>query len=139
MPGPVRARRHIYDGFNFASGLELYCYKALKRNNLFEGYENETFQLLDRFTFTNDCYEKQANGKGQFKNRGNKSVQGISYTPDFCSETFIIECKGRPNDSFPIRWKLFKQHLYDMGDDRLIFKPQSHDDIDHMIEILINY
>ena len=24
---------------------------------------------------------------------------------------FIIECKGRPNESFPIRWKLFKRYV----------------------------
>ena len=44
-------------------------------------------------------------------NRGNKKVLGIKYTPDFEGKDFIIECKGRPNDTFPLRWKMFKKHV----------------------------
>ena len=58
----------------------------------------------------NECYERCANGKGEFKNRGNKKILGIKYTPDFISYDYIIECKGRPNESFPIRWKIFKKY-----------------------------
>ena len=45
--GPVQAKKISYDGINFASGLERYTYIALKKNKLFEGYENETFQLIN--------------------------------------------------------------------------------------------
>ena len=58
----------------------------------------------------NKAYEKQANGKGDFTNRGEKKILGIKYTPDFTGKDYIIECKGRANESFPLRWKLFKHY-----------------------------
>ena len=61
--------------------------------------------------FNNKSYEKQSNGKGDFKNRGEKKILNIKYTPDFVSTSFIIECKGRANESFPIRWKMFKKYV----------------------------
>jgi hypothetical protein len=50
----------------------------------------------------------QANGKGVYKNRGCKKILPITYKPDFVGRDFVIECKGRANESFPLRWKLFK-------------------------------
>ena len=134
--GPVRANKVCYDGINFASGLERYCYKALKKAKLFTGYENEKFQLLEGFILENESYEKQSNGKGEFIQRGGKKILGISYTPDFCSTDYIIECKGRANESFPIRWKLFKKHLVDVGDTRMLYKPQNQKDVDRMVQII---
>ena len=138
MSSPVRANKKTYDGIKFASGLEVYTYKALVKARIFEGYENETFVLLEPFKFYNTSFEKQANGKGGFKDRGNKKIQGIKYTPDFCGETYIIECKGRANDAFPLRYKLFKKHLIEENDNRNLYKPQSHADVDQMIELIIN-
>ena len=63
--GPVQAKKISYDGIKFASGLERYTYIALKKSKLFEGYENQTFELITSFQFPNTSYEKQANGKGE--------------------------------------------------------------------------
>ena len=109
--GPVQAKKISYDGISFASGLERYTYIALKKNKLYEGYESETFQIVESFQFPNISYEKQANSKGEYINRGSKKILGIKYTPDFIGKDYIIECKGRPNESFPLRWKLFKLWL----------------------------
>ena len=40
-----------------------------------------------------------------------------TYTPDFIDPKgkWIIETKGYANESFPLRWKLFKKHLKDNG------------------------
>ena len=38
-----------------------------------------------------------------------KEYLTIKYTPDFIGKDFIIETKGRANESFPMRWKLFKR------------------------------
>ncbi len=134
--GPVRANKVTYDGVNFASGLERYTYIALKKNKLFEGYENEVFQLVEGFTLQNESYEKQANGKGDFIQRGGKKILGIKYTPDFCGKDFVIECKGRANESFPIRYKLFKKWMIDNKDTRTLYKPQNQKDVDNMIQIM---
>ena len=128
--GPVQAKKITYDGINFASGLERYTYMALKKNKLFEGYENEVFQLIEGFNFENESYEKQANGKGDYTNRGQKKILGIKYTPDFVGKDYIIECKGRANESFPIRWKLFKLWLTKNKIGKTLYKPQNQKEVE---------
>ena len=134
--GPVQAKKITYDGINFASGLERYTYMALKKNKLFEGYENEVFQLIEGFNFDNESYEKQANGKGAYTNRGQKKILGIKYTPDFVGKDYIIECKGRANESFPIRWKLFKLWLTQNKIGKTLYKPQNQKEVDRTIQII---
>ena len=70
--GPVKSKKVIYDGITFASGLEKYMYKALKQANIKNEYEGQTYTLIDGFDFETPSYERQSNGKGEFKNRGNK-------------------------------------------------------------------
>ena len=134
--GPVQSKKIICDGIQFASGLEKYTYLSLKNNKLFEGYENQVFQLVESFDFRNKTYEKQANGKGDYINRGEKKILGIKYTPDFVGKDFIIECKGRANESFPIRWKLFKLWLTKNKIGKTLYKPQNQKDVDLMIMLM---
>ena len=134
--GPVQAKKISYDGINFASGLERYTYMALKKEKLFEGYENEVFQLVEGFDFTNQAYEKQANGKGEYINRGQKKILGIKYTPDFVGKDYIIECKGRANESFPLRWKLFKLWLTKNKIGKTLYKPQNQKEVDRTVMLI---
>jgi len=136
--GPVQAKKISYDGINFASGLERYTYMALKKARLFEGYENEVFQLIDGFSFKNQSYEKQSNGKGDYINRGQKKILGIKYTPDFVGKDFIIECKGRANESFPLRWKLFKLWLTKNNIGKTLYKPQNQKEVDLTVQLIKN-
>ena len=136
--GPVVAKKISYDGIKFASGLERYTYMALKKEKLFEGYENESYQLIEPFDFQNESYEKQANGKGEYTNRGKKRILGIKYTPDFVGKDYIIECKGRANESFPIRWKLFKLWLTKNNIGKTLYKPQNQKEVDLTIQIIKN-
>ena len=136
--GPVTAKKITYDGINFASGLERYTYMALKKEKLFEYYEGEVFQLIESFDFKNQSYEKQANGKGEYINRGSKKVLGIKYTPDFTGKDYIIECKGRANESFPLRWKLFKLWLTKKNIGRTLYKPQNQKEVDLTIQMIKN-
>ena len=135
--GPVRAKKVSYDGIDFASGLEKYMYKLLKDANLNFQYEGQVFELLPGFNFNNECYEKQSNGKGDFVNRGNKKILNIKYTPDFVSTDFIIETKGRANDSFPLRWKMFKYLMGSMCDKRVLYKPQNQKECDETIRLIL--
>jgi hypothetical protein len=134
--GPVQSKKISYDGINFASGLERYTYMALKKAKLFEGYENEVFQLIEGFDFKNQSYEKQANGKGDYTNRGQKKILGIKYTPDFVGKDYIIECKGRANESFPLRWKLFKLWLTKNNIGKTLYKPQNQKEVDRTIQLI---
>jgi hypothetical protein len=135
--GPVVAKKVIYDGVTFASGLEKYMYKALKDANIDFEYEGRTFELLPSFTFENASIEKQSNGKGDFIDRGNKKVLNLKYTPDFVGIDFIIETKGRANDSFPLRWKLFKKWMCDNNDTRTLYKPQNQPECKETIRLIL--
>jgi len=136
--GPVQAKKISYDGIKFASGLERYTYMALKKEKLFEGYENESYQLVESFHFQNESFEKQSNGKGEYINRGNKKILGIKYTPDFVGKDYIIECKGRANESFPLRWKLFKLWLTKNNIGKTLYKPQNQKEVDQTILLIKN-
>jgi len=135
--GPVQAKKISYDGINFASGLERYMYMALKKAKIKADYEGTTFELVPGFEFTNSAIERQSNGKGEYRERGCKKILNIKYTPDFVAKDFIIECKGRANESFPIRWKLFKKWMTDNGDNRVLYKPQNQTECDRTIDMIL--
>ena len=136
--GPVRSKKVTVDGIEFASGLEKYMYLALKEAKIEARYEGETYVLQDSFVFKNKSYEKQSNGKGEFKNRGEKKILNIKYTPDFVSPSFIIECKGRANESFPIRWKMFKNYVKEHLKHVILYKPQNQKDCDEVVKLILN-
>ena len=135
--GPVRSKKTTFDGITFASGLEKYMYIALKKARIHAKYEGATFVLQEDFKFQIDSYERQANGKGDMVNRGQKKIQSIKYTPDFISPSFIIECKGRANESFPMRWKLFKKFVKNEMPHVILYKPQNQKECDKVIELII--
>ena len=136
--GPVRSKKKIVDGIEFKSGLEAYMYKALKDAKIKAKYEGETYELIPSFSFNNKVYERQSNGKGEYKNRGNKKILNIKYTPDFVGSDFIIECKGRANETFPIRWKLFKMYLYHTRSEITLYKPQNQKECDETVNLILS-
>ena len=135
--GPVRSKKVTYDGITFQSGLEKYMYIALKKAKIKAKYEGATYELIPSFNYNKPCYERQANGKGDYKNRGGKKIRGITYTPDFIGSDFIIECKGRPNETFPIRWKLFKMYLFHTRSEVTIYKPQNQKECDETVSLIL--
>ena len=138
--GPVVAKKVMYNGITFASGLEKYMYIALCKAKIKAKYEGETYTIFEGFMFDNESYERQSNGKGDLVNRGSKKILGIKYTPDFIGviDKFIIECKGRANESFPIRWKMFKKYVKDNLPNVTLYKPQNQKDCDKVVELIIN-
>jgi hypothetical protein len=136
--GPVRSKKVKFDGIQFASGLEKYMYIALKKAKIHAEYEGATFVLQEDFKFEIDSYERQANGKGNMVNRGQKKIQSIKYTPDFISSSFIIECKGRANESFPIRWKMFKKYVNHKMKHVTLYKPQNQKECDEVINLILS-
>ena len=128
--GPVRSKKIKHDGIKFASGLEVYMYKALKEANIVAEYEPVSYTLMEGFDFEANSFERCGNGKGDFKNRGCKKILPITYKPDFVGRDFVIECKGRANESFPLRWKLFKSWLSLNAPKIILFKPQNNSECD---------
>ena len=85
-----------YDGIKFRSKLEVYCYKQLKEAGIETDYEGKKYTLLPKFEYNDE------------------KIRPITFTPDFpaTNGSFIIECKGFPNDGFPNKWKMFKALLH---------------------------
>ena len=136
--GPVVSKKTTVDGIKFASGLEAYMYKALKAAKIPAAYEGSTYTIFQGFDLTKTCIERCANGKGEYKDRGNKKILPIKYTPDFIGKGFIIECKGRANESFPIRWKLFKKYLTDNKIKTTLYKPQNQKQCDETVGLILS-
>ena len=136
--GPVVSKKVTVDGIKFASGLEAYMYRALKKAKIKAQYEKRTFELIPSFEFNNSSYERQSNGKGDMVNRGNKKILAIKYTPDFEGTNFVIECKGRANESFPIRWKIFKKYIAKHYPNMRLYKPQKQSECDDVINLINN-
>ena len=134
--GPVVSKKVTYDGIKLASGLEKYMYMALKRAKIKAKYEGETYIVQEGFEFKNKSYERQSNGKGKMVDRGSKKVLPIKYTPDFVSDSFIIECKGRANETFPLRWKMFKKYVKEHLKHVTLYKPQNQKECDLVIELI---
>ena len=135
--GPVVSKKVTCDGITFASGLEKYMYLALKKAKIHADYEGCTFTLQEGFMFDIESYERQSNGKGDMVNRGCKKILPIKYTPDFVSSSFIIECKGRANESFPMRWKMFKKYVNHKMKHVTLYKPQNQKECDKVVELII--
>ena len=141
--GPVQSKKITYDGIDFASGLERYMYMALVKAKITALYEGQTFELSEAFDFPFESYERCGNGKGDYKNRGNKKILNIKYTPDFVGKGFIIETKGRANESFPLRWKLFKRLLIENNFitqapiNWTLYKPQNQKECDETIRLIL--
>ena len=51
--GPVVSKKVTIDGIKFASGLEAYMYKALKKAKIPAAYEGSTYTIFKGFELTN--------------------------------------------------------------------------------------
>jgi len=135
--GPVISKKIIHDGITFSSGLERYMYMVLKKAQIQAVYEGQTYEIFSGFDFPNKAYERCGNGKGDYKNRGSKKILNIKYTPDFIGKGFIIETKGRANESFPLRWKMFKRYVVNHLPGVTLYKPQNHKECDTTVKLIL--
>ena len=106
------------DNIEFKSKLEAYTYQKLKEANIKVEYEPTKYELLPAFIFNN------------------KKIRPITYTPDFIGKHFIIECKGYPNDAFPLKLKLFYYYLYINNININYYIVHNQKEVDNLIKIL---
>lgn len=124
------ARPKQVDGINFRSTLEAFCYSKLKAANITAEYETKKFLLLEGFHYPEARFED--NGKTGYINRTEQKVRDITYTPDFVDPKgrWIIECKGYANERFPMKWKMFMEHLMKSGEPLpLLFVPRNQNQV----------
>ena len=106
------------DNIEFKSKLEAYTYQKLKEANIKVEYQPTKYELLPAFIFKE------------------KKIRPITYTPDFVGNNFIIECKGYPNDTFPLKLKLFYYYLYINNININYYIIRNQKEVDNLIKIL---
>ncbi len=129
----------VYKGIKFRSKLELFTYKKLEEAGIKCLYEKKKYILMEGFRFEQESIEpsnKKAT-KGEYINNADK-VRDITYTPDFVDPNgkWIIEVKGFANDVFPLKWKLFKNHLQQTGNPPVLYLPKNQGQVLKTIELI---
>jgi hypothetical protein len=105
------------EGIKFKSKQESKVYKLLVEAGLNPKYEAYTFIIMPGFYPSAPCYDVHYDRrlKARVFGLSKIKIQDITYTPDFIIEhnniTFVIEVKGRENDVFPIKKKLFRNWM----------------------------
>lgn len=106
-----------HNGLKFKSKLEYRFYNLLKDAGYDPGYEKDTFILQPGFYPTLPSYDVNYNYKTKQRIFGLSrfKVRPITYTPDFTfyigEILIVIEVKGRENDVFPLKKKLFRKWM----------------------------
>ena len=107
-------------GIEFRSKLECYTYEAFMNAGIKVEYEPKNFTLLEKFEYLGE------------------KIRPITYLPDFIGSykgyKFIVECKGLMGDSFPLRYKLFKNYLKKHRSKAKCYLVRNHKQVDEMIE-----
>jgi len=136
----------MYDGIEFKSKLELFTYQKLLEADIKDfKFESEKFTILEGFEYNMtsfEAYERSIEGnKQKLFGETAKAIRPITYLPDFTSirddkTGWIIECKGFPNDAFPLKWKMFKDYLVKKGYNITLYKPNNQQTVIKTIELI---
>lgn len=128
------AQKKVYNGIQFQSLLEVYCYKALKAEDLQFSYEKINYKLLDGFNVHTPVW---TTFRKIFKARIS-AVRPVTYTPDFVDKDgrWVIETKGWKSEGFKFRWKLFLRYIKINKLDIEVFMPTSKKEVDETVKHL---
>lgn len=135
--GAVNSKKKTIDGITFASSLEAYTYTKLKQEGIDFEYEGKTYEVLPSFRYQGE-YLQSTSGKKEMTDKSNKVVRAITYTPDFVGDGWVIETKGfvPSNHSFPLRFKLFLNHV---KEEKLnVYIPKNQTQVDEVIKQIKN-
>ena len=133
----IVSKKTIYKGVMYDSKLEVFMCQMLEAKGIAFKYEGESFTLLEEFEYPAMHLEKAQKKSDKMSDR--RKVRGMIYTPDFIDpeQKWIIECKGRANESFPLRWKFFKSIMRKRIPAPQLFKPSTKNDCLQVAEILV--
>ena len=135
--GPVNAKKKVVDGITFASGLEATMYILLRDAGIDFNYEEPTYTIFEEEAYPEACFERARRTSPKMIDR--RKVNKITYTPDFVDpdEEWVIECKGRANERFPLVWKMFKSAMGKRKKSPLLFKPANKADCEQVVAELL--
>lgn len=137
----TNAKPRVHKGVKLRSGTEKTMYQLLEKAKIPFAYEERKFPIIGGFKYEGESFEKQLNGKGDFKDRGTKTFRDSIYTPDFTSPSneelkFVIEVKGRSMPDYSRTWRLFKKHILKNYGEVILFVPRTKVDCERVVEIL---
>lgn len=102
-----------FNGIEFKSKLEVSVYKTLLVAGFKPDYEKLKFTLWEGYKPTVPFYTKSK--KTRELELDDTKIRGITYTPDFTFRykdyLIIVEVKGKENDVYPYKRKLFRKWL----------------------------
>lgn len=115
--GKYNNKQLEYEGLYFDSMTEVSVYKHLKEEGFNPLREPVKYVIWEGFRPTVPFYNRDLKTKMLVLDK--KKIQSITYTPDFqfthAGYTVIIEVKGKENDVFPYKKKLFRKLLESYG------------------------
>ena len=124
----------------YKSSIEKYCADQLKQFGLAFAYEEQSFELVEKFRFPNKYFKMTAKSKVML-NRSDSVVLPITYTPDFMGRdhNWIIETKGYlpSHHDFTMRWKLFLRHLVGQDTNCIVFLAKNSGQVDQAIQEIL--
>ena len=124
----------------YKSSIEKYCADQLREHGLDFKYEEDTFELMEKFRFPNKYFKMTSKGKDMSDKTGSV-VLPITYTPDFVGKDhmWIIETKGYlpSHHDFPMRWKLSLRHLVGIDSQYIVFLAKNSSQVDHAIQEIL--
>lgn len=135
------ATKSTYNGIKFDSKLEVYTYKKLLEAHIDDfKYAEEEYILLEKIVYPEGCYSVSTSTKEITKD--SEIIRPMKYTPDFtCVDHtnktgWILEVKGYSNESFPLRWKLFKHSLVNNGYNITLYLPRTQATVDQVVNLI---
>ena len=114
------------------------CLHRLLKEGLSPSYEPFKFVIINSFKLNNTTVY-QPNTKKQLA-QVKETIREITYTPDFYLKykgyDIFIETKGMPNETYPLKKKLFLKYLEESGSNVLFFEPHNSVQITEVINII---
>lgn len=131
-----------YNGIAFKSKLEAAFYRILLQAGFEPQYERRTYLLWEGCKPTVPFYTK--NRKTKLLKLDKTKLRNMTYTPDFTfnynGRLIIIEAKGKENDTYPLKRKLFRRLLEGCTNDNpLFFEVFTQKQLLQAIEIIKSY
>lgn len=137
------ARVCSYKGITFKSKLELTCYKKLIEAGLKAYYEPKKILLLKGFRMKHTKLYSPITIRGVGKSYGlnTRPIMDMTYTPDFFIEDYkgydiYFDTKGMPNETYPLKKKLFLAWAEDQCKNILFFEPHNLTQVMKSIQII---
>lgn len=131
-----------YNNILFNSKVELMVYKTLVEKGFSPEYEPHKFTIFEGYKPTVPFYTISKSSKNLVLNTAKQIA--ITYTPDFILRygklTIIIEVKGKMNDVYPYKRKMFRKFLEDNTKGNILFfEVYTKKNVLQMIEIIKSY